>query len=85
MKSLRDFFDRYSKIIDSGLSSKVAIVESLKKTLNIDLEPSQIEIKKNKLIINTSSAIKATIYINKQKILEDLKLNLKDLSIVDVC
>lgn len=83
MKNLADFLQKFKAIRDPSLDKKI-IAYVIKQTCGVDIEPSNIKIKNFVIQISEHPAIKTSIYMKKQSILELINKELPGRNFSDI-
>lgn len=73
MFNISSFLSKISKNISDTDNTKKIISESIYKNTNIDIKPEDFTIKNNIVYIDLSPTYKSKIFINKNKIISDIK------------
>ena len=85
MNILGDFFLKYKNLIEGGQKTKDKIVAEIAMVAKITINPSQISLKNGVIyILKANSSQKAEIYINKKRILDQLKKKLPEEIFADI-
>lgn len=83
MFNIEQYLKRFSKGIASIELNKTKIIEIINKHTNISVDSSKVEIKDYKVIVDTSAVGKNQIFLNKRKILDDIKV-ITGINIIDI-
>lgn len=74
--SLSKLLDKYKNIVPTERIIREAVEKAIKETINIELERKDISYTKGVVYVNTSTLVKNKVYLNKEKILYNLRENL---------
>ncbi|KND47979.1 MAG: hypothetical protein AB201_00030 [Parcubacteria bacterium C7867-006] len=83
MFNIEQYLKRFSKGIESIKVNKENIVLIINKYTNLNINSSDIEIKDYKIIVNTSAVGKSQLFLNKNKILQEINSSIKT-KVVDI-
>ena len=83
MFNIKKFLEKFSKSIKNTETFKKQIAEIILKQTQINILPEDIEIKNNNIYTNSSPAVLNKIFMNKNKILEEINSTLP-IKIVDI-
>ena len=83
MFNINKYLERFSKNINSTEEDLLKINNILKNSINIDISIKDIEIKNYIIYIKSNNSILNKIFINKNKILEEVSKSLNQ-KIVDI-
>lgn len=72
MNNLSSFLQRFKKILSLRAIESGVIVDVMKKTLGVDINPSDVKIKNGVLYVNTSPIIKNMIFLKKKLLLQNI-------------
>jgi hypothetical protein len=72
MFNISKYLEKVSKNLTNDENIKSEIIKIIKKNINIDINPKDLEINNEKIKINTSQAVKNKIFINKEIILQEV-------------
>jgi len=81
---ISSFLDKFKKILFQKEEILVFISETIFKYTKFKIDPSKIKIKNTYIYIENSPIIKNEIFIYKNKILSDLKSEIKDFNFTDI-
>jgi hypothetical protein len=76
MIEIKDLLISFEKLLLSSEIKKQVIIDILYKNINLKIEKEDIKIKNNDLYLNIKPIYKNEILIKKDKILQELELNL---------
>lgn len=82
MFNISIYLEKFQKINATDSSLKDFIVNSINKVIKIKIGKNMVEIKKNTVRLRVNQVVKNEIFINKNKIADEL--NLKNLIIKDI-
>ena len=82
MFNIEQYLKRFSKNLKSLEGDKIKILEVVKKHTKIEINISNLEIKNYVVFIKTNAVGKNQIFLNKNKILEEI--NSDNIKIVDI-
>ena len=73
MLNLSKYLEKF-KLIDKSFGVKISDIQNaIEQATGSVIEPNKIQIKRDKIYINESPAIRSTVLMHKTKILENLK------------
>lgn len=81
---ISSFLDKFKKILFQKEEILVFISETIFKYTKFKIDPNKIKIKNTYIYIENSPIIKNEIFIYKNKILADLKSEIKDFNFTDI-
>jgi hypothetical protein len=73
MNNLGDFLDKFKKAFLSSTAQKTAIIAGIKKSAGIQLDPGELEVKDQIVILKTSPVIRNEIFMRKKIIMRELE------------
>lgn len=73
MAELKDFLEKFSKILKSDEIEKDIVVKVFKKIIDVEIEKEDVSFKKDKLFIKSDVYLKSEIKLNKDKLLKEIK------------
>lgn len=82
MFNIEQYLKRFSKNLNSLEGDKIKILEVVKKYTKIEINISNLEIKNYVVFIKTNAVGKNQIFLNKNKILEEIMS--ENIKIVDI-
>jgi len=77
MFNINQYLDKFKNLGQKEKDIKLAFISVVKKMIGVDIDIKEVDLSGGELIIKTSSNIKNTIYIKKEKILKDMDLILE--------
>jgi cell division protein FtsX len=77
MLNISKYLGKFSKVVSDNKEQKNIISEIIKNFVGINIDTEKIEVKENKIKIQTSPAVKNIIFLNKKQILEELNKNVR--------
>ncbi len=83
MFNIEQYLKKFSKGIDSIKINKDNIILIINKHTNLNLKSTDLEIRDYKIFVNTSAVGKSQLFLNKNKILEEIN-SLIEIKIVDI-
>lgn len=83
MFNIEQYLKRFSKGIVSLELNKEKIVDIINKHTHLSLNSKDVEIKDFKINVQTSGVGKSQLFLNKNKILEEIKTS-TDIKVVDI-
>lgn len=84
MNNLGGFLDKFKNIFQGVKFEKDAVISIINKIAKINLDEKDFDVKNFKITLTTSPGVKSVVYMHKQKILDELKLQLGDKAPVDI-
>ncbi len=81
---ISSFLDKFKKILFQKEGILIFISETIFKYTKFKIDPNKIKIKNTYIYIENSPIIKNEIFIYKNKILADLKSEIKDFNFTDI-
>lgn len=73
MAEIKDFLEKFNKILKSDETEKDIIIKVFKKVIDVEIQKGDVSFKKDNLIIKSDSYLKAEIKLNKDRILKEIK------------
>jgi len=73
MAEIKDFLEKFKKILIEGDVEKEIIVKIFEKVIDVKIEKEDVSFKKDKLIIKSDVYLKSEIKLNKDKLLKEIK------------
>lgn len=83
MKNIGDFLSRF-KIIRSPKQNREEVARIIQSVIKLDITEADIELKNRMVFIQCHPAIKTTVFLKKEIILEQIKEKLPDVQVVDL-
>lgn len=84
IKKINNYLKKFSLLTPPNNIIKNKVVEIIKEKIGVDVPKNKIEVKNKKIYINTSTIIKNEIFIQKNSILKELQINIKNKKIEDI-
>jgi hypothetical protein len=84
MFNIKDYLQKFSINIQSSENNKTQIIDIIEKQIQIKFSQKEIEIKNYNIYIKASPGILNKVFINKNKILNEITLLIPNLKIVDI-
>ena len=81
--NISNFLEKFSKNLQTANSQKEKIIDIIKKEIRVEIPKENIEIKNYTLYIKASPAILNVVFVNKTKILDEIR-NSVPTKIIDV-
>ena len=82
MLNIKEFFEKFSKIQKDVILSKQKVADVIKKISGVDIDQTKIRFENGILRLDINPVLKNEIFMHKNKILNEFKLN--TLSIKDI-
>ncbi len=73
MFNIKDYLTKFKNLDSSNTDLRLALANLIKKSFNLELSLNQILIKNHIAYLQASSAVKNSVYIKKQRILDELR------------
>jgi len=73
MRSIKDFLLQYANLLRPHESTRILVSKTLETVCGVTVPPEKIEYKNKTIYINSSSAVKSVVFVNKKAILEALQ------------
>ncbi len=83
MFNIEQYLKKFSKNIQTLEGNKEKITLIINKYTKLNVESSCVEIKDYKIIVDTNSIGKSQLFLNKNKIIEEIKSTL-DQTVIDI-
>lgn len=84
MPEIKDFLDKYKKTLIGAQIQNEILVKILSKAIGHQFKNSDFKIKKSVLFVKGNSYLKSEIYLNKEKILREIKKEGIEKEILDI-
>lgn len=73
MKNLGDLLSKYKKLVSTDRKIGEAVAAAVAEVCGLEIDRKQLQIKDWTVFVKASSAVKAEIFLNRQKILDKVK------------
>jgi cell division protein FtsX len=84
MNNLGGFLDKFKNIFQGVKFEKDAVISIINTIAKIHLDEKDFEVKNFVVKLTASPGVKSVVYMHKQKILEELKVQLGDKAPIDI-